>query len=51
MFWGGMPEDEKFDQGFEISFVLGDITLVFFYCLRRGLKVMHLFDLNPLIKC
>jgi hypothetical protein len=50
MVWGGMPEDKKFDQGFETSYIGGDVTIVFLKGLHRGSKVVHLFDLNTLIK-
>jgi hypothetical protein len=49
MVWGGMPEDEKLDQGFETSYIGGDIATVFLKGLHRGSKVVQLFDLNSLI--
>jgi hypothetical protein len=44
-----MPEDEKFDERFEKSFTVGGVTLAFWKGFHRGSKVVHLFDLNPLI--
>jgi hypothetical protein len=46
---GGMPEDEKFDQSFEITYIVGGVTIAILKGLQRDSKVMHLFDFNPLI--
>jgi hypothetical protein len=46
-----MPADEKFDPGFETSYIVGDVTIVFLRGSHSGSKVVHLFDLIPLIEC